>query len=365
MAERFIFTPELLEKAKMGPTEDEDGVLTQAGMEVAQTYASAWQSGRRDVNTERAHPELVGLLYDIRNDPDLAREHAIPFQKSDANRAVIERYTVSPEFLGLELRKAGQAVIAIGKKGGKIVGYSKGKPIYEGSAAAKKLKQKKQMETAASGLNDSIKQGKHSGSVSQHVKEMKAELGKHATQLEKSLADLRGLAPGDAKVKGRTKTLDSAIGKMSRKPKYQQSNQLQDLTGMRVVCSSVADVKNTVQKIRGKYTVVDFDNYVDEPLGDMRYRSVHLIIKGEDGLEKEVQVRTGGMNVVADWTHDVYKPVNEKQEAVLQKHAADLNKFAAILSDHVFSRDKGERPPDPPNPGCPGFIAQTFGCPAI
>ena len=67
--------------SKALPVEDKDGVLTQRGMETAQKYAAQWVHYRyRDVQLERQFPELVGLFYDIRMDPALARQHATPFE---------------------------------------------------------------------------------------------------------------------------------------------------------------------------------------------------------------------------------------------------------------------------------------------
>lgn len=67
---------------KANPVETEDGELTRRGMDVAHDYAVAWtKKNKRDLNLERQFPELEGLFYDIRVDPALAREHAIPFEK--------------------------------------------------------------------------------------------------------------------------------------------------------------------------------------------------------------------------------------------------------------------------------------------
>jgi len=65
---------------KANPVETKDGELTRRGMEVAHDYAVAWvKRNTRDLSAERMYPELAGLFYDIRVDPKLAREHAIPF----------------------------------------------------------------------------------------------------------------------------------------------------------------------------------------------------------------------------------------------------------------------------------------------
>lgn len=175
MADRFLFNPDILQKAskKGSKTEDADGVLTKYGMQVAQEYASSWVNKKtRDVALERKHPELVGLFYDIRNDRELATEHAIPFAKSEkpmyvlgvdpgsphgdeATGVILEKsggQTVVREVLTASSRllKASLPVIAIGKRGGKIVGYSKGKPIYQGDKEGeKKIREQQQSQTKA------------------------------------------------------------------------------------------------------------------------------------------------------------------------------------------------------------------------
>lgn len=66
--------------SKANPVETEDGELTRRGMEVAHDYAVAWvDRNTRDLNAERTYPDLLGLFYDIRVDPALARSHATPF----------------------------------------------------------------------------------------------------------------------------------------------------------------------------------------------------------------------------------------------------------------------------------------------
>ena len=72
-----------LDLKKANPqVEDEDGVLTSLGMSVANSYASSWIQGNRDLTLERQYPELVGLFYDLRNDRVLAVEHSLELDKS-------------------------------------------------------------------------------------------------------------------------------------------------------------------------------------------------------------------------------------------------------------------------------------------
>lgn len=69
--------------------DDSDGVLTSFGMSVAQTYAEQWVTGKRDTLLEGTYPTLRGLFYDIRNDHDLARDHALPLAKSLASAPLL------------------------------------------------------------------------------------------------------------------------------------------------------------------------------------------------------------------------------------------------------------------------------------
>jgi len=69
----------VMDLKKAQPTETEEGLLTPFGMKLAHAYARKWvEENARDLSLEREYPELSGLFYDIRVDPGLAREHALP-----------------------------------------------------------------------------------------------------------------------------------------------------------------------------------------------------------------------------------------------------------------------------------------------
>lgn len=70
MAEQFILKAEQVE--------DDDGVLTTRGMAIATEYARGWLAGQRNLELETAYPELEGLFYDLRIDPELTRRYAAP-----------------------------------------------------------------------------------------------------------------------------------------------------------------------------------------------------------------------------------------------------------------------------------------------
>lgn len=72
------------------PLEDADGVLTRSGMEVMHRYARTWVGGQRDVELEKRYPSMAGPFYDVRVDPSLAREHALPFDGETDMPLVLE-----------------------------------------------------------------------------------------------------------------------------------------------------------------------------------------------------------------------------------------------------------------------------------
>lgn len=199
-------------------------------------------------------------------------------------------------------------------------------------------------------------------SMGDHVRNAKSFLDKHNANLARFQGDLQSLAGGNAKVKARTKKLESTLGKMVRKPKYKRADMLQDGTGARIIHQSIAEVKATVDALKKKYRVVEEDDYISQPHpGDPTYRSHHLIVEDEDGLQKEIQVRTANQNKFADWNHDVYKPVTKQQAQMVDKHKGVISAYAKAYSDHVFSVDSGDSMPTP-KPECPDEVRVSVGC---
>lgn len=66
-----------LDLTKAMPVQDEHGQLTKRGHEIAHNYAKQWlDKHERNLVLEREHPDLQGLFYDCRIDPELAKRHA-------------------------------------------------------------------------------------------------------------------------------------------------------------------------------------------------------------------------------------------------------------------------------------------------
>ena len=190
----------------------------------------------------------------------------------------------------------------------------------------------------------------------------KKMIAKHKETLAESLDRLHSLVEGEGTaVMARVKELPSALGKVALKPKYGTAKELKDLTGMRVVCSSVEDVLKNVKKIKEEYetSAADEEDYINQPKGG--YRSYHLIIKDKDGHWKELQVRTPNQDTWANWCHDVYKPQTPEQAKAVKEKGKDILKYGEEMSDYYYAKDKGEAKKSEP-PKCPEVVKETFGC---
>lgn len=215
------------------------------------------------------------------------------------------------------------------------------------------------------GLADAVKSGKLAvgKTLDDHVKIAETFLSKHKEHLETSIEKLKSVMPEGVKVKGRVKELNSALGKLVRKPKYGTVDKLQDGTGMRVIAKDTATLEQSINALKKSYKIVNSDDYVSAPLGGdtgLGYRSFHAIIEDADGLQKEVQLRTPNQNTHADWCHDVYKPVTPEQDAAMKTHADTIAAYARKMGDYFHEVDSGKKPPAAPP--CPEPVQTYFTC---
>jgi ppGpp synthetase/RelA/SpoT-type nucleotidyltranferase len=223
------------------------------------------------------------------------------------------------------------------------------------------VKRPEEFESVLAPLRDMIASGKLKKDVSldEHVDIAEKFLGKHQAALPKSLKEIESLCVPGSKVKGRTKTLESALGKLVRKPKYGTADKLQDGTGLRVICDSIDSVKENVKRLKAKYKIVAEDDYISTDKDG--YRSHHLVIEDADGLQKEVQVRTPNQNAWADWCHEtVYKPTSKEGAEALERHRDTISKYASEMSEYFYARDLGKQTGS--QPPCPPPVKQHFGC---
>lgn len=217
------------------------------------------------------------------------------------------------------------------------------------------------MKETIGALKEKIDGGKLKPGVSlgQHVVIAKGLQGAHEAEFSQQMKDLKEIAPPDAVVKGRVKKLESILGKLDRKPKYGTAEGMQDITGMRVTVNSLEDVDKTVAGIKGKYRIVEEDNYIHSPKPENGYRSYHLIIETSPGVMKEVQIRTHDQNKHAEWAHDVYKPQTKAQKEALEKHGDEIQAYSKAVAEHFHAKALGR--PVGPKPRPSAAIREHFG----
>jgi ppGpp synthetase/RelA/SpoT-type nucleotidyltranferase len=186
-------------------------------------------------------------------------------------------------------------------------------------------------------------------------------IDKHSEGLAACVDRIQDIAVGsDTTVVARAKTVDSALGKLARKPKYGTVANLKDGTGVRIVCASVQDVLENVKKMKDTFetSTTDEEDYINHPKDG--YRSYHLVIKDKDDLWKEVQIRTPNQDTWANWCHDVYKPTNPEQEKAVSEAKDEILKYGNTFSDYYYDKESGRPPPKPPD--CPPVVRDVFGC---
>lgn len=195
-------------------------------------------------------------------------------------------------------------------------------------------------------------------SFDEHVEIAKNMVARHRTSLPEKLRVLESLAPG-AEVLGRVKEVESAVEKIARKPKYGRADNLQDISGTRVVAKSIDEVMGIVKKIKETYEVLEEDDFISRP--NDGYRSYHITARDSNGLDFEIQVRTANQDTWGDWAHNVYKPLTPEQEEALKANREVVDDYRLRTSAYFYSQDTHSGPSlDPPD--CPPIVKQTFGC---
>ncbi len=208
-------------------------------------------------------------------------------------------------------------------------------------------------------LQAAIDSGAVKGTVEEHIAIAQRETAKHTSKVEGELAMVARLLGKDAKLDARAKALESALGKIVRKPKlYPDASKMDDLTGIRSTHETLAGVEAAVAKLRGKYKVVRESDYIADPLG--YYRSHHLIVEADDGRRMEIQVRTKRMDQIANWAHDIYKPLTPEQEKAVVDHRDEIMSYADAIATHYADLDRGKASKAPE---APASVRSTFGTP--
>lgn len=82
---------------KVDPVEDEEGILSATGRKVLGDYARAWLAGKRDLDLERAWPEMEGRFYSVRCENDFARSWAAHSEEPKNAGPVLRQLTINPD----------------------------------------------------------------------------------------------------------------------------------------------------------------------------------------------------------------------------------------------------------------------------
>ena len=150
-------------------------------------------------------------------------------------------------------------------------------------------------------------------------------------ELHGSLADV-GI---DAVVTGRPKHLYSIVGKMQSK-KLQFEN-LYDVRALRVIVADEPACYAALGVVHGRWQSLptEFDDYIAKPK-ENGYRSIHTVLKDEEGRPFEVQIRTREMHRFAEYgvaAHWRYKEGAVRSSARFDQRIAWLRQLFAWRSE--------------------------------
>jgi GTP pyrophosphokinase len=116
----------------------------------------------------------------------------------------------------------------------------------------------------------------------------------------RELHDLLAASGIDSVVTGRPKHLYSIVGKMQSK-KLSFEN-LYDVRGLRVIVADEPSCYAALGVVHGRWQALptEFDDYIAKPKGN-GYRSIHTVVRDEEGRPFEVQIRTRDMHRFAEY----------------------------------------------------------------
>ncbi len=134
----------------------------------------------------------------------------------------------------------------------------------------------------------------------------------------------------------RIKSEKSIKGKLDRKNiLYTKENAfrfLNDIVGVRIVCSFISSVYSVASKIEEKYKVIAVKDYIKNPK-DNGYRSYHMIVE-VDEINIEFQIRTISQDSWASLEHQLMYKKGLDDEVIIKK---ELKKCSSELASTDIS----------------------------
>jgi putative GTP pyrophosphokinase len=152
-------------------------------------------------------------------------------------------------------------------------------------------------------------------------------------------------------VTGRVKTISSILDKLQKKniPMDKIVEEMDDITGIRIMCQFTDDIKKVVEIIRQRedMRIRQEKDYITSAK-ESGYQSYHLILdydvitaKGTTTIQAEIQIRTLAMNFWATIEHSLqYKYKKGIPEDIRGKLKSAAN--ATVALDHEMSSVRGE-----------------------
>ncbi len=166
-------------------------------------------------------------------------------------------------------------------------------------------------------------------------------------EIERSLAAMFARHGISAEVKGRQKKPWSVFRKMEAKAL--SFEQLSDIFGFRVLVDTVDDCYRALGAIHTTWSMVPgrFKDYISTPKQN-DYRSIHTTIVGPSRQRIELQIRTRGMNEVAEYgvaAHSLYKDKPGAPDGERQASTNEMNAYA-WLRRTIEQLSEGDNPED-------------------
>lgn len=153
-------------------------------------------------------------------------------------------------------------------------------------------------------------------------------------------------------IKTRRKTKDSIIKKMKRKG-YEltlenMENHIHDITGIRLVCSFIADVYSIVDLIQSNDQIIikELKDYIESPK-ESGYRSYHVIVSVPVHLKNytqyvdaEIQVRTVAMDFWASLDHKIQYKFESQIPSIIKQKLYDCSLDIKKLDQQMYHLNK-------------------------
>lgn len=152
-------------------------------------------------------------------------------------------------------------------------------------------------------------------------------------------------------VKYRIKELPSIIRKLiriNRGGTPHDISKLKDLGGVRIITRNLQDIPRIIEQIEENFEITRFTDKITN--SDRGYRSFHLLVKYKD-ITVEIQIRTIGMHIWAEWSHDtLYKESRAIIDLLGKEALIEFLLYSERLSDYILSLEFGEPVEEPPPP---------------